>query len=826
MLSDLRLALRTLRRTPGFVAAAVLTLGIGIGDTTAIFSVVDAMLLRPLPYRDAAQLVTLWSHREDPTAEIPPSYADFDDWRRAAAGPGRRVQDMAFARSESLLLRGGDGAAMVNTAFVSDGFFRTLGGRPLLGRTFTADEERAGGTRAIVLGHRLWQSRFGGDRTVVGRTLDFAQGSYTVVGVMPPGYEYPGRWAEAWAPLAPLAAGDATVQARLARRELRVDARVIARLAPDASPRAAQADLATVARRLAAEQVTSNRDWSVHATPLREQLVQGVRQALLVLLGAVGLLLLVACADVANLSLVRALARARELSVRAALGATRARLARQLLTESVVIALAGGALGAGLAVLGVVALRRAAPDVALFSATPTLDTLAVDARVLGFALAASLATALLFGVVPALHATRDGASGAMREGARGADATGAGRRARDAVVALQIALTLVLLVGAGLLGRSFANLRERTPGFPIERLVMMRIEPLASRYDTPEQLVALYDRLRVAAAAIPGARSAGFVNHLPMTGAVGTDVRVPGGVDSLMAIFRVADGSYFATAGIPVRRGRALTDADMAAAARPGSVDVPVVVSAELARQHWPRGDALGRPLTVFKQVSGRADFGQPIPALVVGIAADVKLGSLEETDPIPTVYVPMTANPWRWGFLVVRAAGDPAMLVADLRRTVREIDPDIPLTDVTTGAARLQGATADRRFNLVLIVAFAGSALLLAAIGLYAVVAHGVGQRRGELGIRAVLGALPRALVLLVLREGARVAAVGLVVGLALALAGTRLLSGLLFGVGVRDLPTYLAVTALLAVVAMLAAFIPARRAAGVPPSAALRGE
>jgi putative ABC transport system permease protein len=824
MLSDLRLALRALRRTPGFVAAAVLTLGLGIGATTAIFSVVDATLLRPLPYRDAEQLVTLWSHREDPTAEIPPSYADFEDWRRGAAGPGRRVQDMAFARSESLLLRGGDGARMVNTAFVSDGFFRTVGGRPLLGRTVTADEERAGGARTIVLGHRLWQARFGGDPTVVGRTLDFAQGSYTVVGVMPPGYEYPGRWAEAWAPLAPLAANDATVRARLARRELRVDARVIARLAPDASTRAAQADLATVARRLAAEQATSNRDWGVHVTPLREQLVQGVRQALLVLLGAVGLLLLVACADVANLSLVRALARTRELSVRAALGATRTRLARQLLAESVVIALGGGVLGAGLAVIGVAVLRRAAPAVTLFSATPTLDTLAVDGRVLGFALAASLATALLFGVVPALHATRDGASGAMREGARGADATGAGRRARDAVVALQIALTLVLLVGAGLLGRSFANLRTHTPGFPIERLVMMRIEPLDARHGTPEQLVALYDRLRVAAAAIPGARSAGFVNHLPMTGAVGTDVRVPGGADSLMAIFRVVDGAYFATAGIPVRRGRGLTD--MAAAARPGSVDVPVVVSAELARQHWPRGDALGRPLTVFKQVSGRADFGQPIPALVVGVADDVKLASLEETDPIPTVYVPMTANPWRWGFLVVRAAGDPATLVSDLRRAVREVDPDLPLTDVTTGAARLEDATAERRFNLVIIAAFAGSALLLAAVGLYAVVAHGVGQRRGELGIRAVLGALPGALVLLVLREGARVAAIGLGVGLALALAATRLLSGMLFGVGVRDLSTYLGVTVLLAVVALLAAFVPARRAAGVSPSAALRGE
>jgi predicted permease len=531
---------------------------------------------------------------------------------------------------------------------------------------------------------------------------------------------------------------------------------------------------------------------------------------------------------VANLSLVRALARRHELSVRAALGASRARLARQLLAESAVVALLGGVLGVALAVVGVAALRRAAPAVALFTATPTLDTVGLDARVLAFALGVSLATAVLFGVVPALHATRARAGAALGGGsARGADVAGAGRRARDAVVALQIALTLVLLVGAGLLGRSFQNLRARTPGFALERLAILRVEPRADRYRTPEQLAALYDRLREATAAIPGARSAAVVNHLAMTGAgIGTDVRVPGGADSLSAMFRVADGAYFATAGIPVRRGRALVDADMAAAARAGAADVPAVVSAELARRAWPRGDALGQRFTVFKQASGRADYGEPIQVMVVGVADDVKLASLEETDPMPTVYVPMTVNPWRWATLVVRASGEPSALVNDVRRAVRSVDADIPVADVTTGRDRLHEATAERRFNLVIVAAFAASALLLAAVGLYAVVAHGVGQRRGELGIRAALGALPGQLVALVLREGAWVALAGLAAGLALALAATRLLAGMLFGVGLRDVPTYAAVTALLAAVALVAALVPARRAARVAPAEALRAD
>ncbi|AHG87816.1 permease [Gemmatirosa kalamazoonensis] len=826
MPSDLTLALRSLRRAPGFLTAVVLTLALGIGATTAIFTVVDAMLLRPLPYRDAARLVAVWANpANDATIPTPASYPDFADWRAALGG--RRFDDVAFARSEGLLLRGTESAVSLNVAYVSDGFFRVLGGRPLLGRTFRPDEERAGAPHVIVLGHRLWRTRFGADPSVIGRTLDFAEGSYTVVGVMPPGYEYPGRWTEAWAPLAPLAAERPAVAQRLERRDLRVDSRVIARLAPGVSAASVGADLAAVARRLAVEHPDANRDIGAHVVPLREELVGSVRTQLLVLLGAVGLLLLVACADVANLSLVRATARARELAVRAALGAERARLLRRLLAESVVVALAGGAFGVLLAIGGVAALRRAAPEPPLSSAVPRLDAVAVDGRVLAFALVVSLATVLLFGLGPALNALRAGSARTLREGTRSLGGGAGARRFRDAVTVAQVALTLVLLVGGGLLGRSFLALRAQDAGFPVERLVVLRVAPLAERYETPERLVALYDRLRAAAAAIPGVRAAGIVNHLALTGAgIPTRVRIAGGPDTLGALFRVADGGYFAASGIPVRRGRALDDADQARAATPDAADVPAVVDAELARTTWPGQDPLGRRFTVFKQASGRADFGRPVQAVVVGVAGDVKFQSLADATPIPTVYLPMTVNPWRWGYLVVRAAGDPAALVASVRRAVRGVDPDIPVTDVRTGATLVGDTMSQRRFDLALVLAFALSALALAAVGVYGVVAQGTVLRAGELAVRSAIGAGPTRLVRLVLRGAATLAGVGIVLGAALSVVATRVLGSLLFGVGRFDVVTYVGVAVVLGGVALLASAIPARRAARTDPAAVLRGD
>lgn len=826
MLADLASALRALRRAPAFVATAVLTLALGIGATTAIFTVVDGMLLRPLPYRDGERLVAVWTDPGDAQGTIPPSYPDFVDWRAAVAGTGQPFADIAYVRSEGLLLRGAESAASVNVAYVSDGFFGVLGGPPLLGRTFRPDEERADGPPVIVLTHRLWQTRFAGDRAIIGRTLDFAEGSYTVVGVMPPGYEYPGRWAEAWAPLAPLAATNVTVRQRLERRDLRVDTRVIARLAPGIDRRVAQQVLAAAAARIPQPPAAPGKPWSAHAVPLREALVGPVREALLVLLGAVSLLLLVACADVANLSLVRASARGRELAVRAALGAGGGRLVRQLLAESVLVGLGGGVVGVALAFAGVAVLKQTAPDSAAGgTAVPRLDALHVDGRVLAFALVVAVGTALLFGLAPAFHARRNAGASPLRGGARTVSAGVGGRRFRDAVTVLQIALTLVLLVGAGLLGRSFVALRAQAAGYPIERLVTLRVSPLATRYQQPAQLLALYDRLRARTAAIPGVRAAAMVNHLPMSGAgVPTDVHVVGGVDSLRAWFRVADGSFFAASGIAVSRGRALRDADAVGAST--AAGVAAVVSARFARQAWPGADPLGRRFTVFKQASGRADYGQPIDAHVVGVADDVKFGSLAETQPDAAVYLPMSANPWRWGYLVVRASGDPAALVAAVRRAVRAVDPDIPVAEIRTGAAIVAESMAEQRFDFALVLVFAGCALVLATIGVYGVVAQGVVLRRGELGVRAALGAGPGRLQTQVLRSGARLATVGIVGGAALSLGATRLLEGLLFAVTRFDPFTYVGVGAVLVGVTLLASLVPARRAARTDPVAVLRGD
>lgn len=839
MPADLRLAWRALRAAPGYALAAALTLALGIGAATSIFSVVDAVLLRPLPYRDPARVVVLWSHRSgpggDPAGEMPPSAPDVADWSAALAGPGRPFAGVAFSRSEGLRLRTPDGAVGLNAAAVSPGFFQTLGGRVLIGRTPRPDEETPGAPRVAVLTHRTWRQRFGGDPGVVGRTVAFVEGPVTIVGVMPPGYEYPGRWAELWTPLASTAAADPGARARVERRDLRSDSRVIARLSPGVTPEAAGAALATAAARLAAEHPAEDRGWSAHVDGvLRDAITAPVRRQLLVLLGAVGLLLLIACADVANLALVRASVRGPDLAVRRALGASPVALARQLLTESALVAVAGGALGALLAVGGSALLRTGAPELPLATAIPRFETAGVDARVLAFAVAAAALTAVLFGVAPALRAARTDAAGALRGGARGAARAGVGRRFRDGVVVAQLATTFVLLVGGALLGRSFLALRAQDAGFPVEQLVAVPLHPPSGpRYEAPEAKAALYARVREAAARIPGVQAAGVVNHLALTGAgVPTDVRVPGvavggAADSIIATFRVADGHYFAASGTPIRRGRALDESDLARAERPGATGVPVVVTEALARQAFGTRDPLGRSIRVFRQAAGRADFHTPIDGVVVGVARGVKEGALDDTIPEVAVYVPMSANPWPWATLVVRArGGDPAALVPAVRRAVAAVDPDLPLDDLRTGASLVGFATAEQRFTAGLAVAFATAATLLAAVGLYGVVAYGAAQRVGELGVRAALGATRGALVRLVVGDGARLAAAGVALGTFSALALSRVVASLLFGVGARDGATYAGGAGLLAGVALLASWLPARRAARVDPVAALRGE
>ena len=809
-MNDLRFALRSLRKTPGFTLSAVLALALGIGATTAVFSVVNGVLLRPLGYADPDRLVLVYATHPRQGPFYPPSIPDFQDWRAQSRDA---FEDMAIMRGDGLLLRGTDGAQNVLVAHVSEGFFRVLGARPLLGRAFTADEERPGGPRVVVLKHATWQTRFGSDPGVVGRTLDFAEGAYTVVGVMPRGFDVP-FWGEFYAPLHTLPkARDA-----LTRRDFRVDQLVIGRLKPGVTVEQATARLRVVAAGLQRAYPAEDAEWSAEAYSLRDQTVSNVRQSLLVLFGAVGVVLLIACADVANLLLVRATGRARELAVRAALGASRWRVARQLLAESLVIALVGGGIGLLLAVWGVDLLKSGAP-----AGLPRLDEVGVDGGVLAFTAATALLTALVFGVAPALHASRVQLAETMREGSRGAGRGAGQQRLRAAIVVTQIALALVLMVGAGLLLRSLSRLRDVSPGFDPAPLLTLRVEPPAARYDTPEKLLALYRRLERDVAALPGVERVGFVNHLPLSGSgivtpVATDAKPTAGQEN-WALFRVADDQYFPTLGQPLKEGRVFTAADMHAAS------TAVLVNEVVARRYWPNASALGQRITVYRQSVGRPTYNQPVHGQVVGVVRNVAFRDLT-AEATPEVYVPLPVDPWRSAFLTVRAARDPAALTASVRRAVMAVDADIPVAKIETVSSLMANGLADRRFSATLLAAFAGAALLLAAIGIYGVMAYAVEQRTHEIGVRTALGAQRADVLRLIVGSGARLAAVGVVLGVALAVASTRLLQSMVYGVGVRDVGTFAAGALVLASVALLACLVPARRATRVEPMAVLRGE
>ena len=809
-MSDLRVALRSLRTTPGFTLAAVLALALGIGATTAVFSVVNGVLLRPLGYADPERLVLVFATHPEQGPFYPPSIPDFEDWRAESRDA---FEELAVVRGESLLLRDRDGARNVLAAHVSEGFFPMLGTRPLVGRWFTPDEQRPGGARVTLLKYGVWQTQFGGDPAVVGRTLDFGEGAYTVVGVMPRGFDVPG-WGDMYVPLHTLPkARDA-----LTKRDFRVDQVVIGRLKPGVSVQQATARLDAVARGLQRAYPAENAKWSARAHSLRELTVGSVRESLLVLFGAVGVVLLIACADVANLLLVRATGRARELAVRAALGASRWRVARQLLAESLVIAIAGGGLGLLVAVWGVDLLKAGAP-----AGLPRLGEVGVDGGVLTFTAATALLTALVFGVAPALQASRVQLADAMREGSKGAGRGAGQQRLRSAIVVTQIALALVLLVGAGLLLRSFARLRDVSPGFDPAPLLTLRVEPPAARYDTPERLLALYRRLSDEVAALPGVERVGFVNHLPLTGAsVVTPVETGGkqaAGEQNWALFRVADERYFPAVGRAPVEGRTFTAADMFA----GSA--AVVVNEALARRYWPNANPVGQRITVYRQSVGRATYNQPVNGQVVGVVRNAVVRDLTE-DPLPEVYVPLPVDPWRSAFLTVRAARDPAALTAAVRRAVMAVDADIPVATIQTVSSLMADRLADRRFSTMLLAAFAGAALLLAAIGIYGVMAYTVEQRTHEIGVRTALGAQRGDVLRLVVGSGARLAAAGVVIGIAAAAASTRVLASMVYGVGVRDVGAFAGGALVLAGVALAATLIPARRATRVDPMTVLRSE
>jgi putative ABC transport system permease protein len=813
---DLRYALRSLRQRPGFTALTVLTLALGIGATSAIFSVVNGVLLRPLPY-DRPEDVAIVHTRLDGVAGRELSLPEFFDLREQS----RSFSRIAAFSNGSLTLTGSGTPERLPAGYLTADALPLLGVSPVRGRAFAAEEDLPGHPPVVLLSDGLWRRRFGSDPEIVGRTLILDDVPTTVLGVMPPGFQLPSHYAGPGMELWTLMQLDPAVD-RTERGWHWLT--VMGRLRPGVSIEAAGRETAALTAAMLQRYPNEyDADFTGSVAPATDVLVGDIRPVVLVLMGAVALLLLIACANVASLLLARAEARQREIAVRAALGARGGRIVRQLLTESAVLAVAGGVVGLLLAMWGVRGLIAAAPQT-----LPRLETIGMDGWVLAFTAMVTLTTGMLFGLAPALQAARPDLAGALSEGSRGGSAGLGRQRFRRGLVVAQIALALILVAGAGLLIQSFARMRGVDPGFVPERLLTARVELSPVRYESNEKIRAFYQRLVQRLEALPGVRSAAVVKALPMMQLElgdwsfvreGLHSSPPKPSEWTMAYWQTMSPGYFETMQIPVLQGRGVEATDRVGA--PGVA----LVNRTLARQVWPDGDAVGQRILMG---GGATD---SIWRTIVGIVGDVHHRGLD-AEPRPEIYLPYdqfpagTGTPQRTLRIVLRTEGDPVELTGALRRAVFELDPDLPATEIQTMEQALGDWAAERRLTMLLVGGFALLALLLGAVGVYGVMAHLVVQRTREIGIRMALGAVPREILRLVLSQGAWLAALGIAAGLAGALAATRLLSSLLFGVGPTDPATFAATATALAAVAALASLLPALRALRTDPVEALRSE
>ena len=803
---DLRYGLRTLLKNPGFALIAIITLALGIGANTAIFTVVNAALLRGLPYREPDRLVHLWEmtpQKEFPRREA--SYPDFLDWKQNQA-----FESIAAYSGGGFTLTGREAPERIQGARGSAEFFKTLGVEPILGRGFKPGEDAQGAPNVVLLTYGFWQRRFGGDPAIVGQSLTLNGSPYAVIGVLPPNFQFaPRGGAEMWAPFVP-------GEAQLSRRFMH-GTNVIGKLKPGVSIEQATAEMRVIGDRIVSQYAESHTGTGILLVPLHEEIVGGVKPILLALLCAVGFVLLIVCANVASLTLVRSSGRGPEIALRMALGATRARVTRQLLTESVLLAVIGGAAGLLLARWGITALIAAIPESRL-SAMPYLRDLKLDSSILVFTTGLSLLTGIIFGLAPAYQASRHELSESLKTGGKSPGI--ARQRLRNGLVITEIALALVLLVGAGLMTKSLLRLMAVDPGFRTENLFMTTVILPGPKYTEDSKVVAFHQQFLARLEALPGLKGAATVSVFPLVGGnttrfivEGEPVPPPG--QQTEANMREVSAGYFTTMGIPLVNGRHFSERDNAAA--PGAV----IVNQTLARRVFPNGPAVGRRL-IFTG-------GNRTAIEIVGVVGDEKVNGLDART-TPVVYFPYLQSPSRFPNVIVRASNPSgaAGLAAAIRQEGLALEPDLTFFGGLTIERLMDNlpATFARRYPAYLIGIFAVIALTLAAIGIYGVISYSFSQRTREIGLRMALGAHRGDVLKLAIKQGMTLAVAGVAIGLVAAFGLTRLMSGLLFGVDPTDPATFGAIAALLMLVALIACYIPARRAANVDPMIALRCE
>jgi len=808
IIKDIRYGVRGLLKHPGFTAIVVITLALGIGASTAIFSVVDNVLLRRLPYRNAERIVAIQEmNREGKRGQV--TSANFYDWRQQ----NTVFEHLAAIKTTTTNLALSDHAERIDLAQTNANFFDVFGVTPQYGRLFIPQDEQAGHDPVVVVSNTLWQRRFGSDPSLVGKPITLDGTNFTVIGIAPPGFQYPDK-TEVWVPPAQLVpelfpGQDVTQMRRMGYLA------AIALLKPGVSLQQAAAEMETITARLRQQYPDTNNNRFNRVVSLHQHLIGDTNKVLWLLLGAVTFVLLIGCANVANLLLASGAARQKEMAIRSALGASRWRVMRQLFTESTILALTGGAAGVLIAVWGLAAITKLLP-----ADFPRLNEIHLDLRILGFTFAASVLTGILFGLVPALQISRPDVQETIRETGRGTSGSRRQSRFRQALIAGEVALCVVLLAGAGLLFRSFLRLQSVNTGFVSEQVLTARLTPSGPNFTQPADYVKFYTQVLDKVSALPGVQDAGLINTLPLEKGPTAGFRVDGRPILTpdkwpMVNYRSVSPNYFRAMGIPVVQGRAYTDRDDTNAPR------VMIINQQTAREVFPDENPVGKRITF----GGTDQNGQPRWFEIVGVVANVRSIELKE-EPEAEIYFSSLQDNWQAVSLVVRSTVEPSSLSGAIRQVVNDVDRSVPVSQVNTMEHVVSQSITQPRFNLFLLVLFSTVAMLLSAAGIYGVTAYTVSQRTHELGIRLALGAQVSDVLKMILGQGMAVIGVGLLLGLGAAFVLMRLLRSLLFGVGENDPLTFAAITLVLLIVALIACYIPARRATKVDPLEALRYE